>query len=354
MGKLDFFGHIRDSARRTARLLVIFALIVSGCLALGERTDDGNGEVLPEAEPKAPSAITLMLDGPPNALHAFIYAADRQGYFTEQGLTVRLQVPEETADPLRWLAAGKADLVLADQPGVVLARSRQHAVQSIAALIPRPLHYLLVPVPSPVHTPKHLDGLTVGYVGRTGHMILQTMLEHDEAGGIAPERTPLLRDAASALLSRQADAVVGGFVLRDSLYLEKSGMPARSVDPRLYGVPDYYGLVLAANEEGIRDRRDAYQKVLKALDLGRRFVMEHPEQGVRYVMEAAGADALDYELELQTLHGIIGLWSDPARPFGAQDEGTWKDVAKWLEDFGALRPSAVVDEIFVDFGETEE
>lgn len=339
---------------RSALLVVTASLCIAiGCLAIGVSKDDG-GDTAPDADSAAPTVLSLMLDGPPNALHAFIFAADKQGYFKEQGLSLTIRVPDGTADPLQRLADGHTDLVLADQPGVILARAGGLHVQSVAALIPKSMQYLLVPRTSSVHAPKHLDGLRVGYAGRTAPMVLQTMLRHDDAGEIAVEQMPIPFGASGAFRSRQIDAFIGDFVIRDSLYLEASGIPVRSVDPRLYGVPDYYGMVLAAKEEAASERREAFQKVLHALDKGRRFVMDHPEQGVRYVMEAADDAALEYGLELQSLQGLIGLWSDPEYRFGDQDAGSWKEAVQWLEDFAAFSRSDVENGLFVDLIEAAD
>ena len=63
-----------------------------------------------------------MLDWYPNAVHSFIYVAQEKGYFKDQGLDLDIQMPADTNDSLKLVAAGKIDLALSYQPQILLAR----------------------------------------------------------------------------------------------------------------------------------------------------------------------------------------------------------------------------------------
>lgn len=89
-----------------------------------------------------------MLDWYPNAVHSFLYAAQQNGYFAEEGLEVDIQMPADSNDALKLVAAGKVDLALSYQPQVLMARSEGIPVKSVAALVRHPLNHLLVPAES--------------------------------------------------------------------------------------------------------------------------------------------------------------------------------------------------------------
>src|SRR5215211_3010856 len=77
----------------------LLAALAAGC------GDDGPGRVRP---------VTLALDFDPNAVHAPIYAAVREGYDRDEGVRIRIRPPGSAPDSLKLLAAGKADLAVLD------------------------------------------------------------------------------------------------------------------------------------------------------------------------------------------------------------------------------------------------
>lgn len=87
-----------------------------------------------------------------------LYAAEEQGYFAEEGLKVKLQMPADTTDALKLVATGKADLALSYQMQVALARSEQIPVVSVGAIVRHPLNQLFVPEASGIKSPKDLIG----------------------------------------------------------------------------------------------------------------------------------------------------------------------------------------------------
>src|SRR5689334_4518404 len=74
--------------------------------------------------------VSLMLDWYPNAVHSFLYAAEEKGYFKEQGLDVDIQMPADTNDPLKLVAANQVDMALSYQPQVLVARGEDIPVKS--------------------------------------------------------------------------------------------------------------------------------------------------------------------------------------------------------------------------------
>ena len=71
---------------------VVLALAAAGC--------GGDG-----AEPGAPEGPTLVLDFQPNAVHAGIYAAQREGFFENEGVDLEIREPSSTSDAAKLLEA---------------------------------------------------------------------------------------------------------------------------------------------------------------------------------------------------------------------------------------------------------
>src|SRR6266516_7352559 len=76
------------------------------------------------AEPGASKEATLVLDFTPNAVHAGIYAALREGYFRDAGVDVTVHPPSSSTDAPRLLAAGRTDFAILDIHDLAIARER--------------------------------------------------------------------------------------------------------------------------------------------------------------------------------------------------------------------------------------
>ena len=86
-------------------LLVVVATVLAGCT--------GTNQTSKESAKKNPEEISIMLDWYPNAVHSAIYVAQEKGYFKDEGLNVKIEMPADTNDPLKLAATGKVDLALA-------------------------------------------------------------------------------------------------------------------------------------------------------------------------------------------------------------------------------------------------
>lgn len=141
-------------------LLLCLLTLLSGCASA---KDPDTSAASSENSSGNPHKLTIMLDWYPNAVHSFLYAAQQNGYFAEEGLEVDIQMPADSNDALKLVAAGKADLALSYQPQVLMARSEGIPVKSVAALVRHPLNHLLVPAESAITGPKKLTGKNAGY-----------------------------------------------------------------------------------------------------------------------------------------------------------------------------------------------
>ncbi len=64
--------------------------------------------------------ISIMLDWYPNAVHSAIYLAQEKGYFEDEGLNVKIEMPADTNDPLKLAATGKVDLAISYQTQAIV------------------------------------------------------------------------------------------------------------------------------------------------------------------------------------------------------------------------------------------
>ena len=327
-------------------LIIMFSLMLIMLSACGKETADkasGSDEKLQK--------VSLMLDWYPNAVHSFLFAAKEKGYFKEQGLDVDIQMPADTNDPLRLVAADKIDMAISYQPEVLVARGENIPVQSIAALVRHPLNQLMVAADSPIQSPKDLPGKTIGYPTiPLDEAIIQTMVKADGGDEKKVKMVDVGWDLIPAMATKKIDALIGGYINHEKLLLEKEGHPIRTLNPADYGVPDYYELVLVASEKGLKEKNDVYKKFIAAITKGQKFVADHPEEGLSILMKHEDKTSpLEEDIETKSLEILLPLMDAKEKPFGYQDPETWEKAAQWLKTTKMINQEVNAKDAFINF-----
>lgn len=326
-------------------LLGLLVLLLSAC---GKNADKASGSISTSKDKL--EKVSLMLDWYPNAVHSFLYAAEEKGYFKEQGLDVDIQMPADTNDPLKLVAADQVDMALSYQPQVLVARSEKIPVQSFGAIVRHPLNQLMIPEESTVQSPKDLEGKTVGYPSiPLDEAIVKTMIRSDGGNAEKFKMVDVGWDLIPAIATKKTDALIGGYINHEKLLLEKEGHPVNILNPADYGVPDYYELVLVASEKGLKMKPDVFKKFMTAIREGQKFVQEHPEEGLSLLLKQADQSSpLDKEIETKSLEILMPLMDANKQPFGYQNPETWKQVSQWLKENKVIKQNIKPDEAFVN------
>jgi putative hydroxymethylpyrimidine transport system substrate-binding protein len=297
--------------------------------------------------------VSLMLDRYPNAMHAFIYTAIANGYFQEKGIELDIKQPGEPNEGVTLVGLGVIDLTLTSQPQVLLARADEIPVVSIAALVRHPLNYLMIPKSSVVQTPKNLAHRKVGYPGDGVSLaILKTMMRTDEGDPDVVSLVNVKRDFVQSIASHRVDAIVGGNINEDRILLANRMQPVRSIEPMLYGVPEYYELVLVANESMIEAKPELIQTIWEILARGQQDVINNPEQAIAHVLKKQNKKfPLTKQVEEESLSILLPLMSNEDDGFGLQSKSVWSKVGNWLDETGLMGKSVDSDDAYVNLVE---
>jgi putative hydroxymethylpyrimidine transport system substrate-binding protein len=330
-------------------MISLFLLLLSACSA-GNKDNQASTKKNSGSNQKV-QKVTLMLDWYPNAVHSLLYAAKEKGYFKEQGLDVDIKMPADTNDPLKLVAANQVDMAISYQPEVLVARGENIPVQSFAALVRHPLNQLMVPANGPIKSPKDLAGKTIGYPSiPLDEAIVQTMVKSD---GGDPQKIKMVDvgwDLIPAMATKKTDALIGGYINHEKLLLEKEGHPMLALNPKEYGVPDYYELVLVGSEKELKAKPDVFKKFMAAITKGQQYVQQNPEEGLSILLKNEDKSSpLDKDVETKSLQILLPLMDAKDKAFGYQDPQTWKNVAKWLQDNKVVKTNVTSKDAFVNF-----
>ncbi len=235
------------------------------------------------AEGAPATRLTFMLDWFPNPDHVPLYAAIGAGYFTQAGLDVNLEIPASADDPLKLVAAGKVDVAVNYESGVIFARSQGLPVRSIGLLVSQPLTTIMFLKRSGIRRPRDLVGRRVGFaVSGLEDAMIDQILRSDGATKSSVTLVNVGFGIVPALLSRKVDAVMGAYRNVERVQIELQGQPVGMFEPERYGVPSFYELVLIANDAAIRSRRAVLARFVRAVGRGLALTAAHPDQAFQY------------------------------------------------------------------------
>jgi NitT/TauT family transport system substrate-binding protein/putative hydroxymethylpyrimidine transport system substrate-binding protein len=220
------------------------------------------------AEPGASKEATLVLDFTPNAVHAGIYAALREGDYQDAGVDLHVQAPSSSTDAPKLLAAGRAQFAILDIHDLAIARHRGLPLFGVAPIVDRPLASVIARDPREVRTPADLAGKTVGVTGLpSDDAVLDSILR---AGGLPPSavhRVTIGFGAVPALAAGRIDAATS-FWNDEGVTLRRRGVPVRIFRVDDFGAPSFPELVLTTTRSVLAHQPALVHAVVRATQRG--------------------------------------------------------------------------------------
>jgi len=268
---------------RLAALLVAAALTIAAC---GGDTGSTAASGTTAAAARRAVRATVALDFTPNAVHAPIYAAVREGLDRRHGVRLRIREPGSSPNSLALLTSGRVDVGILDIHDLAIARERGVDVVGVAALVQKPLAALIA---GPgVGRPRDLAGRTVGVSGLPSDpAFVRAIVEGDGGDYARVKQVTIGFQAVSSILSKRVDAVPA-FWNAEGVALRRRGVKTREFRVEKYGAPAYPEVVLVTARKTLERKRAVVDGVVAAIGDGVRSVLSRPEPAARQIAKAAG------------------------------------------------------------------
>jgi NitT/TauT family transport system substrate-binding protein len=108
---------------------------------------------------RAADKITFVTDFGYNGRHAYYFVALEKGYYARQNLDVDIVRGQGSADAVKQVAAGTAQMGFADTAAVILGRGNDQIPTKLVAIVyAKPPHAIFVLKDSGISKPKDLEG----------------------------------------------------------------------------------------------------------------------------------------------------------------------------------------------------
>ena len=296
--------------------------------------------------------IDIVLDWYPNAVHAFLFEAEKNGYFKDAGLKVNLIYPSNPTDPLTMAAAGKADFGLYYQEDIILAKANENVpVKVLGAVVQEPLDVICSLKDKNIKTAADLAGKTIGY---TGVEFAETAVQEVLASaGLTMDDTKMVEvgfDLMSAMTTGNVDATFGCFINHEIPALAEEGFDTNVILTTDNGVPNYCALMLVTGEENLKNRKDVYAKFLDACRKGFEDVKADTEGALKLMMESQDAAnfPLTESVERKSFETLLPMMEHEDAPFLTQKVEDWQNNIDWLKRTGMIKNTFAPEDIMVD------
>ncbi len=314
--------------RRLAVTLLALVLVAVAC---------GGDE--PDAQPTEPprTELTVMLNWVPNAHHAGIYLARERGYYADEGLDITIIEPAFDIGVEAAVAAGQADIGLAQAESLLPARAAGVDVAAVATILPSNDSVLMGLAEDGIERPADLEGATYGgFGGALETELISRLVACD--GGDPAEVEFVEVGNVDYVPGMQQDRFDVAWVFSgwdriradDVLGVEVSEI---RFDEFLDCIPDWYTPLVLASSERVAEGDDRIAGFLAATARGYTDVAADP---------AAGAEAMigDVpELDAELIEVAVGYYADRFLvdgEWGVMDEAVWDEFATFLVDAGLL------------------
>ncbi len=314
------------------RVVALLAAVLLLCLVVG---CGGSG-----AEPGAPEGATLVLDFTPNPVHSGIYAGLAQGFYPDAGVDLHVQVPGESTDAPKLLAAGRTDFAILDIHDLGIAAERGLDLVGLMPIVQRPLAAVLARADGPVRRPRDLEGHSVGVTGLpSDEAVVDSEVSGDGGDPAKVHEVTIGFNAVASLAAGKVDAATG-FWNAEGVELRRRGVPTRIFKVDEYGAPRYPELILTATRKTIERDPALVESVVAATRRGYAFTEAHPTQALNDLLEADGSlERADQQAQMKVLLPYLH-----PKPF---DQKVLEEWDEWDFKHGLLERKLYLPNLFV-------
>jgi ABC-type nitrate/sulfonate/bicarbonate transport system substrate-binding protein len=310
---------------RRAVALLAAALLLAGVAGCG-----GSG-----AEPGAPKGATVVLDFTPNAVHSGIYAAQAQGFYEDAGIDLHIQVPGESTDAPKLLAAGRTDFAILDITDLGIADEKGLELVGLMPIVQAPLAAVLARRDGPVKSPRDLDGHTVGVTGLPSDTaVVRSEVAGDGGDPDGVDEVTIGFNAVASLAAGRVDAATG-FWNAEAVEAERNGIPLRVFKVDQYGAPHYPELILTTTRKELEAEPGLVERMVAATRRGYNFAVSEPQEALSDLLDAnPSLERADQAAQLKVLLPAL-----KPLPF---DQAVLQEWSAWASEHELLpRPADV-------------
>ena len=270
---------------------------------------------------EAADKVTFVTDFGYNGRHAYYFVALEKGYYAKQNLDVQIVRGQGSADAVKQVAAGSAQIGFADTAAVILGRGNDQIPTKLVAIVyAKPPHAIYVLKESGIATPKDLEGKKIA---DTAFSAVPKLFDaYAKAAKIDGSKVTWLvasSDTLPGMLTTGRADGIGQFTVGEPL-LAKSAAPKQILGLSYADAGlDLYGNGIIASDNIIKSNPDLVRRFVAATMQGLKDAIANPQEAGAIMnkhQRAVDADVAAGETK------IVGTLT--GTPLGVMDAGKVK------------------------------
>ena len=298
------------------------------------------------ALPARAENIIFITDFGFNGRHAYYYVALERGYYRQAGLDVSFVRGNGSADAIRKVGAGAAQIGFADAGSLVLARANDGVpVRMVAVVYAAPPHAIYAIEDGPIRRPQDLVGRRIADSAGSANAVL--FGAYAKAAGFDPSRvTWQVAESAAlpALLATGRAEAVGQFIVGEPL-LAAAVAPKKLVRLAYRDVGlDYYGNGIIASEELIAKEPDMVRRFVAATLRGMADAFADPGMAGQTI--GRYQQQIKPEIGAAEIEQVRALAVDAGRKLGTIDPGRMAATVRVIAGAYTLNKPASAEEMW--------
>lgn len=278
--------------------------------------------------------VTVKLKWRHQFQFAGYYAAQKQGYYRDEGLEVALHPRDLLENNIEQVLKGDAQYGVSDSI-LLLYQSRQKPIVIVAPIFQHSPQVLFTLKSSGLDSPYKLnDKLLAFYKKDTDGLPILAMLEELD---VKPVMDRVIIDKSPIMLVRKEVDAYAGYLANEAYFFKKNGVPYDVINPMNYGI-DLYGDMLFTTRDEVEQHPERVAKMRRATIKGWQYAMAHQEEMARYILKQYGLKKSFQHLmfEARVIESVMDLNSVP---IGTLNAGRLRYIADLFQKQGLLKGS---------------
>ncbi len=247
--------------------------------------------------------VKFILDFISLGRHAPWYVALGKGYFKEEGLNVSIMPSKGTADAIRAVVSGIADIGFIDIPSLVASGSAGGAIKIVAVNYQKPPYCVFTLDPGAnVTEPKQLANLEFG--SSTSSFLPRIVQAYMDRTGVDSKTLKLVNNDGAArvpMLAARKIPSIDQFIMSEPA-IRRAVTDAK---PKCLFLGDFgldiYSNSIGTTEEYLTKNPDVVKKFVRAALRGWQYALAHPQEAAQIELQyvkALNPDIIAEELDI--------------------------------------------------------
>lgn len=269
------------------------------------------------------------------------YAAQKKGFYKEEGLNVNIKEYDEKYKVLDKMLSGEAQYgVLASD--VMLDYMSGKKIKVLASIFQHSPYVIISTKERKVARATDMSGKRI-MASEMGEIIVKSLLFNE---GIAPDSVQIVPyDRNKFLSAPDVDAIVSYKTIVPYLF-KRQKVDIITIEPSDYGV-DLYGDILATTESETDNNPDRAERFTRASLKGWEYALQNPEEMIDYILSLPGVQqrGVDEELLKREYQVMLGLIRPNLVEIGHMNKGRWQFIMKQLSLIGVPSAHKNIDDL---------